>query len=261
MDSGPGRRPRVFWGTSPLPARADVRVCGVGHAVRPPSPSSARTRTALVSSFGSREHIKARAWEPVRAYNEMRSPIVSVDHAPTEMVLTRQCANVSKLMYQMRINGDVLDHDLLPSFDGQMRASVSASLCGDLPDHSWWQATTGVTCGGLGLRTALGVALPAFVARRIMCRPLVSTMVDHFSHAFGTPSRPIMAEYDTHTDEALTRLVSTLPTNAAQLLVAQLGEALAERQLLWRNVLSSTEDATQDQPTPSLRHGDHFRRW
>ena len=25
-----------------------------------------------------------------------------------------------------------------------------------------WQATTGVTCGGLGLRTALGVALPAF---------------------------------------------------------------------------------------------------
>ena len=46
--------------------------------------------------------------------------------------------------------------------------SVSASLNGDLPDHSWWQATTGVTCGGLGLRTALGIALPAFVAGRIL---------------------------------------------------------------------------------------------
>ena len=58
------------------------------------------------------------------------------------MVLTRQCADVSKLIYHMRINGDLLNHDLLASFDGQLRASVSASLCGDLPDHSWWQATT-----------------------------------------------------------------------------------------------------------------------
>ena len=122
-----------------------------------------------------------RVWESVRACDEMRSAIVSVDHARTETVLTRQCADVSKLTYHMRINGD---DDLLASFDGQLRASVGASLCGDLQDHSWWQATTGVACGGLGLRTAHGVALPAFVASRIMCRPLV----DHFSTAFGTVS-------------------------------------------------------------------------
>ena len=95
-----------------------------------------------------------------------------------------------------------------------MRASVSASLCGDLPDHSWWQATTCVSCGGL--RTALGVALLAFVASRITCRPLVSTMVDHFSAAFGAPSQHIMAEHDTRTDEALSRLVSTVPSALAQ---------------------------------------------
>ena len=58
----------------------------------------------------------------------MRSAIVSVDHAPTEMVLTRKCADVPKLMYHVRINGDVLDHDLLASSDGQLRASVSTSL-------------------------------------------------------------------------------------------------------------------------------------
>ena len=134
----------------------------------------------------------------------------------------------------------LLDHDLLAAFDGQMRASVSASLSDNLPDHFWWQATTGVTCGGLGLRMALGVALPAFVASRIMCRLLVSTRIDHFSLAFGTPSQPIMAEYDARTDEALARLVSTPPANAAQLLVGQLDEALAERELLWHNVLSGT---------------------
>ena len=105
------------------------------------------------------------------------------------MELTRQCADV-KLMYHMRISGDVLGRDL------RRRAAArlgEAPLCGDLPDHPE-QATTGVTCGGLGLRTALGVALPAFVASRIM---------------------QIMAAYDTLTDEALTRLVSTLPSATA----------------------------------------------
>ena len=71
-------------------------------------------------------------------------------------------------------------------------------------------------------------------------------MVDHFSLAFGTPSQSIIAEYDARTDAALARLVSTLPTNATQLLLGQLDEALAERDLLWRNVLSGTEDAMQD---------------
>ena len=106
--------------------------------------------TALGSAFGTREQINARAWESVRACDELRSAINGVDHAPTELVLTRQCADVSKLMYHMRINGDILDHDLFASFDGQLRASVATSLSGDLPDHSWWQATTGVTVGSLG---------------------------------------------------------------------------------------------------------------
>ena len=56
-----------------------------------------------------------------------------------------------------------------------------------------------------------GTRIAAFVASRIMCRPLVSTMVDHFSLAFGVANQLIMAEYDARTDAALTRLVSTLP--------------------------------------------------
>ena len=194
--------------------------------------------TALGSAFGTREQINARAWESVRACDELRSAINGVDHAPTELVLTRQCADVSKLMYHMRINGDILDHDLLVSFDGQLRASVSNSLSGDLPDHSWWQATTGVTVGGLGLRTAVTVALPAFVASRILSRPLVVTMVDHLCAAIGASRQTIMAEYDARTDEALSCLASTLPTATALDLLAKLDEAYAESHLSWKNVLS-----------------------
>ena len=38
--------------------------------------------TALGSAFGSREHINERAWVSVRACDEMRSAIASVDHTP-----------------------------------------------------------------------------------------------------------------------------------------------------------------------------------
>ena len=77
--------------------------------------------TTQGSAFGSRAQIIAPAWESMRACDGMRSAITGVDHASTEMVLTRQCADVSKLTYHMRINGDLLDRDLLASFDGQLR--------------------------------------------------------------------------------------------------------------------------------------------
>ena len=72
-------------------------------------------------------------------------------------------------------------------------------------------------------------------------------MVDHFSHAFVVPNQLITAEYDARTDAALTRLVATLLPNAAQLLVGQLDEALTERELSWRNVLSGFDVAVPGQ--------------
>ena len=69
-----------------------------------------------------------------------------------------------------------------------------------------------LACGleAWGLRTAVTVALPAFVASRILSRPLVVTMVDHLCAAIGASRSVIMAEYDART--ALSRLASTLPS-------------------------------------------------
>ena len=120
--------------------------------------------------------------------------------------------------------------------------------------HSWWQGTTGVMAGGLGLRTAVTVALPAFVASRILSRPLVATMVDHLCAAIGASRETIMAEYDTRTDEALSCLSYTLSTAAALELLAKLDEALAESHLLWQNVLSGSEPAMRDLPPSAPRH-------
>ena len=107
----------------------------------------------------------------------------------------------------------------------ELRASVSNSL-GDLPD----------------------VALPAFVASRILSRPLVVTMVDHVCAAIGASRQTIMAEYDTRTDEALSRLASTLPTATA------LDLARGLRGVPSLMVLSGSEPAMRDQPSPAPRH-------
>ena len=92
--------------------------------------------TALGSAFGSREDVNARAWESVRACDGMCSAIGRIDHAPTEMVLTKQCADVSKLMYYIHINSDLLDKDLLVAFDGRSMETCHTTLGGKPPRAS-----------------------------------------------------------------------------------------------------------------------------
>ena len=153
----------------------------------------------------------------------------SVDHAPTEMVLTRQCADVSKLMYHMRIIGDLLDQDLLAAFDGQLRASVAV--------------TCRITLGGRPPQASPAAAWAS--ARRLGSRsPLVSPAASRVA-----PCCPPW----------LTTSASPLAFRAAALralLRGQLDEPLAERELLWRNVLSGTEDAMQDLPSPGHHRDD-----
>ena len=140
--------------------------------------------------------------------------ILSVDHAPTEVVLTRKCADVSRFTFHLRLNGDRVDHSLLAMFDTQLRAAESASLIGDLPDHSWWQATTDVLFGGRGFRTAQSVALPAFMASRLVSRLLVRTLSEHFSTATGASLHLLHHAYARRTKDAILSVVSTLPPNS-----------------------------------------------
>ena len=80
MAPGPGRRPRLFRVSRDTPYIHDT--------VSVFNPETGNT--ALGSAFGSREHTDARDLESVSACDATRSAVVSVDHAATEMVLTRQ---------------------------------------------------------------------------------------------------------------------------------------------------------------------------
>ena len=57
------------------------------------------------------------------ASTSMRVPVNQCEPATRcapRLAALRQRADVSKLLYRMRINGDVVDHDLLASSDGQL---------------------------------------------------------------------------------------------------------------------------------------------
>ena len=64
--------------------------------------------------------------ESVEAWHALREASLSVDHA-SATVLTIFIATVSKILYRMRINGDVLDLDFLASYGGQFPSAITAS--------------------------------------------------------------------------------------------------------------------------------------
>ena len=109
-------------------------------------------------------------------------------------------------------------------------------------DTSWWQATTGVTSGGLGLRTARSTANAAFVASRISSRPLVHTMVEHFCLATGASIDPIMLAYDSRTEDAVVAVMDHLASESALELLDKLHDSAAEADLRWRDVQAGGED-------------------
>ena len=197
---------------------------------------------ALGAPFGPHTHLDAVVSSCVDQVAILRQAIVGIDHTPTELVLTRQCANVSKLVHHMRINGDRIDAATTNRFDRNLRAAVEVSLGGDVPDSSWLQATTGVSYVGLGLRTADSTALPAFVASRISSRPLVQTMVEHYVMATGASADVIMRAYDSRTEDAISSLVGSLPTDIGINLLDDLANLGAEASAHWQAIVDGNDE-------------------
>ena len=90
---------------------------------------SHQATSALGAAFGTRRlRISAQAGgESVEACHVLREASLSVDHTSAETVFIRFMASFSKIFYRMRINGDVLDHDVLASHDEPHASAITAS--------------------------------------------------------------------------------------------------------------------------------------
>ena len=121
---------------------------------------------ALGAPFGGPAALDTQVSAVLRKARDTRLALLEVGHAATELLLTRLCADVSKLSYQLRLNGDRIRDERLQAFDHDLREAVQLVAGGDLPDTAWEQCALGVKKGGLGLRTATQVSFAAFVASR-----------------------------------------------------------------------------------------------
>jgi len=190
------------------------------------------------------EAISSDAQDLVVKTRELHAAIGTIDHPATELVLTRRCADVSKLTYTLLCSGDMVRGDVLEEFDNSLRATLERTLGGSLRDTSWWQATTGVFDGGLGLRESTAVCLPAFLASRITARPLALEMAQHALDAGLLTLAAFTSAYDERTRAAYERFRAEMPVDVHEELRLLVEEAASAAAARWTTFLGGHAAAT-----------------
>ena len=79
------------------------------------------------------------------------------------LFLLRQCFAIPKLMYFIR-SAPCFGHNTLEEYDHQLKIGLEEILNIRLEENAWVQATLPVRKGGLGIRLASDLALPAFLS-------------------------------------------------------------------------------------------------
>ena len=170
------------------------------------------TAEILGAFIGDTEAVKEAAIRRCAKIADKRNAITRLGSAPTELVLTRRCGDVSNLRYWLRCYGDTVRGEAAQIFDQDLRSSLESTIGGQIPDTSWWQSNISVDKAGLGLRTATDIALPAFIGSRVSGRPMVATMFGHIEEAGMGSAAALLHAYDQRTTQAEADLAQKLPT-------------------------------------------------
>ena len=226
-----------------------------GHPGQPTPPYTASTYVTrgrdeetkyLGVSIGKESEQFVARVDEVRALHDK---LHRLEDPAVELVLTRQCAEVGKVMYLMRAvapavvagGGRGLSDGALAAMDRVTREAVSRIARRDVTPEAAEQASWGVKAGGLGLRPASRVALPAYLASLIEAAPFVHWLAEAARERGITISRPIEAvvavvreeclriqatdELREEIDETLDEAMDSARRTAAQVLGTEDGRA------------------------------------
>jgi len=92
-------------------------------------------------------------------------------------LLPRASISIPRLVYFLRCAPAWKEEDQLSAYDKALRQAMEAVLNCRLEDDSWDQATLPVKQGGVGVRCAMGVALPSFLASTHGALPLLAKLL------------------------------------------------------------------------------------
>ena len=110
---------------------------------------------------------------------------------------------MSNINYFFRCQGDRMCLDTAATFDDELRSAIEVALGGEIPDHSWWQAESPVSKGGLGMRQAVHTGPTAFLSSRAASRAMVDDLCRRMQHRGLCNAEDYMAQFDKRTIECL----------------------------------------------------------
>ena len=120
-------------------------------------------------------------------FKEMTEKLPLLDRHPAYFIL-KKCFSMPKLMYLLRSSPTFQHTDLLADFDDCLK-SCATDICNvSFDDVGGIQATLPIRLGGIGLRRASDLALPAYLASISASQSLISeiTQPDNIPHALDS---------------------------------------------------------------------------
>ena len=195
-------------------------------------PETSAPIRVLGADLGSAAAAEAQFLERTEDVAEAHEALATLEDPATELVLTRQCLNVCKVMYTLRSDGAALSPEALSRYDEVIGHALDRILGSRLGESSAQQAAAGVSEGGLGFRRAADVALPAVVASRVASRPFVRALLHTCASEGFSFGADLAGRFVAETGEALESLTAQLsPARAQQArqLVAEAEETTQER--------------------------------
>jgi hypothetical protein len=114
-------------------------------------------------------------------------------NAHDALFLLKNCFSMPKLLYTLRCS-PCYKSSLLSQYDEAVRSALKAILNVDLTNAVWHQATLPVSSGGLGVRLASDLALPAFLSSANGASPLTRQLLPTRLHASSGNLDPLCVE-------------------------------------------------------------------
>jgi len=102
------------------------------------------------------------------------------------LFLLRNCFAIPKLTYNLRSAPCFLERQLLINYDAVIRSTLQSILNITLSDEGWEQATLPIANGGLGIRRAMDIAVPAFLSSVAGSQSLIHRLLPHNLHNSDT---------------------------------------------------------------------------
>ena len=152
-----------------------------------------------------------------------RLEIKCINDVQCELSVMQACLSVCKVTHLLRAAGPWMDSEALRSHDVQLSNSVNDMFGCQLCNSSNVQTTCSMRNGGLGLRRAVDLALPAFIASRSDVRTAVFSLIDEL---FGDDAGELFtSSFDRGLKEAVDKLKGRLNAGHATEVDTCLAEA------------------------------------